>query len=482
MNPKNELDHKIEELKEKAKKNPDIDWGEIEKAVEFGRKAHDGKCRKNGGPYFIHPVRVATKALDYDLGTIPIITSLLHDIVEDTGYSLRDIKDLFGETVAENVEALTKVRSSKKTTLLKILKLGNIDCRVILIKLIDRLDNMSDLEVLPRQRQREICRETAAVFSEIAHNLGLTEIEEELQNLVFKKLYPRTYGRISKELTRFCNDRNFASQEILKAVKKAISDDLLLKCSPQYVKPSSFLYDRGETVKILEYITIVTKEPIDCYKVLGQLHTAFRSVPLTIRDYISNPKANGWKGLTTIVIVKGERVTLNIVTQKFQEKNRFGIITLINEGTYQSEDYKKGLKLFFEVATEPVRMEEVLRYRKSKPIQVFTPQGLVVELGYGATITDFAFSVHTDLGLKCSGGIINSVRYPREKILEEGMTVKVVTSDHVSPDRTWLNNVVMPKSRLHITKICNKSDQKSRTKRAGVVKKKITIEKKSDKK
>ena len=478
MNPKENLYHEIEALKNKAKGNPNIDFSKIKQAIDFGEKAHSRQHRKMGDLFFIHPVRVATKALGYKLDTEPVIASLLHDVVEDTKYSTEDIKQEVGEIVSEMVEALTKIRDKKKSirankesTFQKMLALGSSDFRVILIKLIDRLDNLSDMHFLSRRKQREICQETSVVFVEIAHDLGLIEMEEEFKNLIFKQLYPKRYRRYSEELIKFYDERQFAIQEIEKAVKSAISPDLILSCSLQFVEPGSFLYEKGEIVKILENITIETKDPVDCYKVLGQLHTQFRSVPRTIRDYISNPRANGWRGLATRVIVNGEKVTLNIVTREFKKKNRYGIVTLINEGIFQSQDYKQCLKLFSDVAADKsVRIEDVFRYRKSEPIQVFTPMGELIELQEGATIADFAFYVHSELGLKCIGGITNNVRYPREKTVREGMMITIITSDSVKANHDWMEDgtVVMPKSRREILRyLTHRNSPKNRNQKEG---------------
>jgi GTP diphosphokinase / guanosine-3',5'-bis(diphosphate) 3'-diphosphatase len=196
---------------------------------------------------------------------------------------------------------------------------------------------------------------------------------------------------------------------------------------------------------------------LDCYNVLGCIHTSFRSIPQSIYDYISNPKANGWRGLSTKVIINGERIQILIVTREFHEGNRKGILTLLNAGVYQSENYKEFLNLYLEVASDNIRIDDVFRYSKSKTIQTLTPGGDIIELRYGATILDFAFMVHTELGLKNTGGIIDNIRYPRGKILEDGMMIKVLTSDTVITDKSWINEVVMPKSRKEIIKYLNQN-------------------------
>lgn len=458
ISPQKILDIQIQELVERVKKDPHVDLNWVRKAIDLGRKAHKDQYRKTGDFYFIHPVRVAIKAIDYNLDTITIIASLLHDVIEDTEGKdaqeviSQEIKSNFGENVFDLVNALTKVKENQNLTLYKIIQLGSVDFRVILIKLLDRLDNLSDLKYLPRAKQRRICQETIAVYCEIAHGLGLIEIEEQLKEFVFKHLYPVSHKRIARNLKQFYDERHKAIHQIIQKLEEHIGPQLQFSIKPQYLTPQAYLFDRHEIVKILNAISIQTTDAQHCYQVLGAIHTNFRSVPMNIYDYISNPKANGWRGLSTKVIVNGEQIQVNIVTEDFHNKNRKGILALIHEGIYHSENYREFLQLFLDVASDNTRIEDVLRISKTKTIQTMTPAGDVIELRHGATILDFAFMVHTELGLKSAGGIIDNVRYPRSKILEDGMMVKVIKSDSVITQRDWINDAVMPKSIREILK------------------------------
>ncbi|MCP4753473.1 MAG: HD domain-containing protein [Proteobacteria bacterium] len=456
--PEQNLEDRVQLLLDKIRDGNNIDIDIVNKAVEFGRKAHRGQYRKNGDPFFIHPVRVAIKAMEYNLDTVTVLSSLMHDVIEDTeGKKAKKsvgetIFNNFGKTVFELVDALTKVKENQNLTLFKIIQLGSIDFRVILIKLLDRLDNLSDLEYLPKKKQRRICRETTTIYTEIAHGLGLIEIEEQLKNWVFRRMYPISYRRVSENLKQFYKERQVAIQQIVENIKKYISPDLIRSIAPQYIKPQEYLFDRQEIVKILSSVLIQANDVISCYQILGCIHTNLRSVPLNIYDYISNPKANGWRGLSTKVIVNGEQIQIFIVTREFHENNRKGVLNLINEGVYRSQNYREFLKLYLDVTSDNIRIEDVFRESKSKTIQTLTPAGEVIELRYGATILDFAFMVHTELGLNSTGGIVDNVRYPRNKILEDGMVVKVLTSDSPTTKLDWINDVVMPKSRKEILK------------------------------
>ena len=466
--PHKVLDAKILDLIERVEKDPSVDLDSVMKAIELGKEAHKNQFRKTGNFYFIHPVRVAIKAIEYNLDPNTIIASLLHDVIEDTEGTeakesiSREIKSQFGTNVFELVDALTKVKENQNLTLYKIIQLGSVDFRVILIKLLDRLDNLSDLNYLSRAKQRRICRETTAVYCEIAQGLGLIEIEEQLKDLVFKHLYPNSFKRIAKNLKDFYDERHLAIHQIIQQLQQHVPTPLLASIEPQYITPQTYLLDRQEIVKVLNSILIQTTDVPSCYQVLGSIHTSFRSIPMNIYDYISKPKANGWRGLSTKVIINGEQIPINIVTEDFHHQNRKGILSLIHEGIYRSENYKEFLQLYLDLASDNTRIEDVLRYSKSKTIQTMTPAGDVIELRYGATILDFAFMVHTELGLRSSGGIIENVRYPRNKILEDGMVVKVIKSDAIVTERDWIEDVVMPKSRREILKYVN-SRQSSKT-------------------
>ena len=459
--PAENLEKYKERLLHQIDQNANINKTMVKKAIEFGEQVHEGQFRKTGDKYFVHPIRVALSAIEYDLDTNTVISALLHDSIEDAeGEKAKkqidqEILEVFGKTVSKLVNALTKVRENQNLTLYKIFQLGNNDFRVILVKLLDRLDNLSDLDFLPRPKQRRICFETSAIYAEVAHGLGLIDIEEELRDRVFKIMYPNNYEKTSNRLMVFYRERKQAILKIIKEIEDSTPAGSLLSISPSYFQPQEFMLNHQEIVRVLNAIIIETNTTLECYNILGYIHMSFRSVPQNIFDYISNPKANGWRGLATKVIVNGERIQLLIVTREFQEKNRKGVITLINEGLYQSENYKEFLQLYLEVASDNIRIDDVFRASKSKIIQTLTPAGDIIELRYGATILDFAFMVHTELGLKCIGGVIEGVRYPRGKILEEGMVIKVVASNFFITDDSWINDVVMPKSRKEIIKYLN---------------------------
>ena len=429
--PVRSIEEQIVLLLKKVKEIDAIDETKVEKAIQFGMDAHHGQMRKSGEKYYVHPLRVAIKATEYALDTKTIIGALLHDIIEDTDKTYEDIACTFGETVANLVYALTKVKEDKKLSFRRILKLAHKDFRVILIKLLDRLDNLTDLMWLPRVKQVRICDESVLIYSEIAHGLGLIKIEDGLRNLSLRLRYPRTFQKIESNLKQLFQERKEKIQTYLKLLKQVLPFNLYSSISPHYFTPHHYITKRGDVLHILESITIITIEPHICYELLGYLHTHFRCIPLSIRDYISNPKSNGWRGLETKLLIKGEAIPIYIVTEEYHEKNRMGVITLIKEGVYQASEYQEFLKIYRDLSNETVRIEDVLKYKKTRDIQVFTPKGKVLELRYGSTILDFAFMVHTDLGVHCSGGVIENLRYPPHKILQDGMIVEVKVNKKV---------------------------------------------------
>ncbi|MDH5561874.1 MAG: HD domain-containing protein, partial [Deltaproteobacteria bacterium] len=224
--PDQQLEDYILLLRKKVEKSRRADNNLINKAIEYGKKAHQEHSRISGELYYIHPIRVAIMATDYDLGTSAIIASLLHDIIEDTIISKSELEKEFGATVAKLVDALTKDKQNKKITLYKIFNLGHIDSRAIIIKLLDRLDNLNDIDVHARKKQKNILHETIAIYIEVAHGLGLVEIEDKMRDLTFKYLYPRSYKKISANINDFYRDRHIAINQIVQTIQDCMPKNL----------------------------------------------------------------------------------------------------------------------------------------------------------------------------------------------------------------------------------------------------------------
>ncbi len=432
----------------------------VQQAIEFAEKAHEGQLRKSGVPYIIHPLRMALTASEYLLDIESIIVCLLHDVIEDSNVSPETIEEKFGPTVLHMVKALTKVKESQNLTWYKIIEGGMYDVRIIIIKLIDRLDNLLEIKALRRAKQKKITRETLLVYSEIAEGLGTSELATELRNRSYACLYPQLYARIASRLAQVQASSEGVLEIILKILVELLPDTIIDSIRPEYTKVSDLILNKSyqNVQKSFDKIIIKTKEVEDCYKVLGLLHTNFVSIPLSLRDYVSNPMANGWRALITQVVIDGIPMTFHIMTSRFYNTNRMGVLALMREKTYTSALYKNFLEIYFDTLHDAsnrykdLRIDDIFLRNKQKLIQVFTEKGDIKEFRYGATVLDFAFSIHTEVGLHCSGGVIDQVFYPSEKLLEDGMFISVQTDPHIFPTQDWLQSVVMPKSRREILK------------------------------
>lgn len=458
------LEHYIGQLNSKVDTLETIDTQAVNNAIEIAKRVHADQFRRSGTPFLIHPIRVACKALEYKPDTVTVVASILHDTIEDCKEDEREnlrqeIKESFDGNVLDMVEALTKIKGDNKKTLDKIISQTSKDFRVVLVKLFDRLDNLSELAPLKKEKQRRIMRETDIIYSSLANELGLKTIERELRDLIFKNRYPLRYKRVSKKLVDFYNLRHTAIEKLQHRVDSTLMGKVEFETKLEYYNTERFLSDKNEIEHILDVVRIVTATIEDCYRILGLLHTQFRAIPRNFRDYISNPKINGYRGLLTKIAVNNETIRIEIVTRGFEKKNERGILSYLEEGIFNSQDYTKFLEHYREVAQDQdLRIEEIYYYNRSETIQLFTPKGLCIELAQGATVHDFAFHVHSEIGLKCIGAIIDGIRFPKERTLNFGETIDVLTSDSVKPRKDWLNHLIMPRSRQYLIKYLKKQN------------------------
>lgn len=464
MNTNKTLDDYINQLRLQVSQRETIDEDAVKKAIEIAQRIHAEQFRRSGTPYLIHPIRVACKALEYQPDTETVVASILHDTVEDCKDEEREelrqeIKACFAESVLDMVEALTKIKGDNKKTLNKIIKQTSKDFRVVLVKLFDRLDNLSELAPLKKEKQRRIMRETDIIYSSLANELGLKTIDSELRDLIFKNRYPYRYQRVSKNLVDFYNLRHMALEKLQEKVESTLFEKVKYVTKLKYYNTEHFLSDTKEIEHILDVVQIVTGSVENCYKILGLLHAKFRAIPRNFRDYISNPKINGYRGLLTKLAINNETIRIEIVTDSFDKQNERGVLSYIEEGIFSTQDYTKFLEHYQEVAQDKdLRIEEIYHYNRSETIQLFTPKGRCIELAQGSTVLDFAFHVHTELGLKCLGAIIDGVRFPKERTLNFGETIDILRHDSVTPNKEWLEHLIMPRSRQHLIKHLKKNN------------------------
>ena len=443
----------------------------LEQAIADIQKHHEHQKRKSGQPVIIHPLRVANYICLAGLDAPTVVAAILHDIIEDTTITHKDIKNRYGAWYADIVRGLTKIKfleSPKEgegdyleATYQRMLKAMTQDVRALLIKLFDRLDNMRDMEAMPRHKQRRISLETLNVYVPIAERLGLTQICQEHTELCFKLLYPKRYNKTLTDIDELkkariptINGMRISLQETLE------KHNLEYKTiNPLFVHPAHRIQEKGPIDHVLEGFRIIVNNSLDCFKALGMIHTSFNVIPLKIRDYISNPLWNGYEGIQTELRIEGEQTCIEIVSEEMLKKNQHGIMAHWQGSPNELADYYKiYLNQLDQMAGDKdVRMLEVMSYVQSDQIQVYSPKGDMFVFPNNATVLDFAYGIHSELGNHCIGALVNpssvgttKKRVPRERQLFAGEALLILTDPGVQPREEWLEQVNTSKSRSQI--------------------------------
>ena len=433
---------------------------------------HQGHLkRKSGEPMIVHPLRVAWSICEAGLDAPTVIVALLHDLIEDTEITKDQIRRRYGEWYAEMVDGLTKIieldasgksKANLHATYHKMLSTMVKDVRVLFIKMFDRLDNMRDLDPMPREKQRRISQETHNVYVPLAKRLGLEKIAQEYSTLCFKYLYPARYQKTLKKLRQLKKDRQSAIQNMQDVLQEALSPLASAEVEPIYIQAEAYI-QKMEVDRMLSGFRILVDNALMTYQVLGALHTAFRAVPLQIRDFISNPRWDGYKGLRTELLIEGEMVCIEIASREMHTLNSHGIMASWQGTPSELAEY---YRIYLEqidhiVGEKEPRMEEVLRYSQVEQVQVFTPIGEVYFFPKGATILDFAYHIHSDLGNTCIGAFVHisagapsyqteKIRVPRERELFSGERIEILTDSSTRPHRDWLGHIFTTKSKIEI--------------------------------
>ena len=485
FSPTSRLSHQqqIQELKENIRNylqdiSPE-DQTRLEYAIEDLTRFHAGQQRKSGQPFIIHPLRVAWQICQVGLDVSSVIVALLHDTLEDTHMTCEELEQRYGKWYAEVVEGLTKAnfvknsnpskQSSQEATYQKILLAMFKDVRVLFIKLFDRLDNIRDLKAMSREKQRRISRETLNVYVPMAKRLGLEEVYREYTEICFQYLYPKRYAQKLTELESLAKDRKPSILLIAKKLQASLSKDQLSKVeiSPVLIHISEHVYQKEKIDKILNHFRILAPNQIDCYRVLGVLHSEFQAIPLQFRDFMSNPLWDGYRGLKTEIVVNGERIAIEITSPELHARNQDGIIAYWKKNpTEFGEYYQKYLELLGSVSEDQeLRMPDVLRDIQTDQIQVFTPKGKLFHALKGSTILDFAYLVHTELGNSCAGGFVvnmnqEKIRVPIHRQLLDGECIEIIKDSKVKPAKDWLQWVVTAKAKVNIRRFLKHEDLK----------------------
>ncbi len=445
-------------------------------AYEVGAAAHEGQFRKTGEAYICHPVSVAISLAEMRMDANGIMAAILHDVIEDTSVSKKELADQFGTEVAELVDGVTKLtkidsKSHAETQAENVRKMFLAmakDLRVIIVKLADRLHNMQTLGVMPAAKKRRIARETLDIYAPIANRLGMNNIRQKLEALSFEAMYPMRHAVLNKAVKKARGNRRKVVDIIESTIKNRL-EQAALNCEVAGREKNLYsIYKKMLNKKISladvfdVYAFRIYCDDVDaCYRVLGIMHNLYKPIPGRFKDYIALPKANGYQSLHSILMGPyGVPIEIQIRTHEMHRMSESGIAA---HWLYKSDDDKS--ERFQDRANEWLR--DLLEIQKSagdslefidnlkvdlfpQEVFVFTPLGAIIKLPRGATIIDFAYAVHTDVGNACVSARIDKQLVPLQTKLENGFTVEIITSSWARPNPLWLNYVITAKARSGI--------------------------------
>jgi GTP pyrophosphokinase len=452
------------------------DIEQIWQGYRYAFHAHDGVVRKTGEPYITHPVSVACILADLHMDVPTILAALLHDVVEDTPITTLDIKELFGQQVAELVDGVTKLdkiefqsaSEAQAENFRKMLLAMSQDVRVILVKLADRMHNMQTLEAMRPEKQKLIARETLEIYAPIANRLGLNTIYQTLEDLSFQYLYPMRFNAISKAVMAARGNRKEVISKVLESIQhqlKVFNVDAevtgrekhlysIYKKMTRQSTPFSQVYD-------IYGFRVMVKDLSQCYLALGALHSLYKPIPSKFKDYIAIPKANGYQSLhTTLLGPFGTPIEVQIRSTEMHNIADAGVaahrlykstdaeLTVLQQQTHQ------WLQRLLDIQSESADSLDFLEHLKidlfPDEVYVFTPKGSIMALPKRATAVDFAYAVHSDIGNSCVAVRINHELAPLRTELKNGDHVEIITGSLAKPNPAWLNYVVTGRARAHI--------------------------------
>jgi guanosine-3',5'-bis(diphosphate) 3'-pyrophosphohydrolase len=448
----------------------------LEQAFDCAREAHRGQYRASGEPYVVHPIAVAELLTQWHLDGHALSAALLHDVVEDTGIDIGEIGARFGDKVADLVEGVSKLdrmhfasrEQAQAENFRKMLLAMSRDVRVILIKLADRLHNMRTLGAVKPEKARRVSAETLEIYAPIARRLGLARLVDELEDLSFRHLYPERYRVLDAELGKMRGRRREVLQRLAEAVGQRLKE---YGVQGEVTGREKTLYSiyRKMAEKQLSFsqvmdiyaLRVIVRDQPTCYLALGALHSLYKPIHGKFKDYIAIPKANGYQSLhTTLFGPFGNPVEIQVRTQ---EMHRFAETGVASHWLYRKPESAlsdiqlsttRWLQNLIEAQADSPDAGEFLEQLKVDlfpgEVYVFTPQGKILALPRGATVVDFAYAVHTDIGDRCIAARVNDELAPLRTELRNGDRVEVVTAPHASPNPRWLNFVVSGKARHQI--------------------------------
>lgn len=455
---------------------PQAKCDDVTKAYNLAEEAHKDQRRVSGEPYILHPLAVAQILADMKIDTTTITASLLHDVVEDTSYTLEDIKKMFGKEVAFLVDGVTKLsrlnyrtkEDQQLNSMRKMFLAMAKDVRVVVIKLADRLHNIRTLRYMRSDKQKRIAQETLEIFAPLAHRLGIFNIKWELEDLSFRYLEPDKYYDLVDQMKQKRHVREEIVNEAIDVLKKAL-DEAHIHCEingrPKhfysiYKKMKKDNRDLSQVYDLFA-IRVIVDDVKDCYGVLGIVHSLWKPLPYRFKDYIAMPKPNNYQSLhTTVIGTRGQPVEIQIRTWEMHRIAEYGVAAhwRYKEGNQTANkdafDEKMGWLrnlLEWQDTSNPKEFVNALKLDAfSDEVFVFSPRGDVIDLPQGSIPIDFAYRIHTDVGHRCVGAKINGKIVPLDYKLKNGDIVEIITSKVGKPSLDWLNIVGSSESRSKI--------------------------------
>ncbi|MBW0158609.1 bifunctional (p)ppGpp synthetase/guanosine-3',5'-bis(diphosphate) 3'-pyrophosphohydrolase [Sedimentimonas flavescens] len=464
--------------------NPRTNSELIRKAYAYGLKMHEGQFRHSGEPYFTHPVAVAAILTEQRLDDATIITALLHDTIEDTRSTYTEVSELFGIEVAELVDGVTKLTnlqlssnaSKQAENFRKLFMAMSKDLRVILVKLADRLHNMRTIKSMRVDKQAQKARETMEIFAPLAGRMGMQWMREELEDLSFKVLNPEARTSIIRRFVSLQKESGDVIPKITHDIRHLLEEaqidaDVFGRAKRPYsiwrkMEEKQLAFSR---LSDIYGFRVITASEMDCYRVLGLIHRRWRAVPGRFKDYISQPKTNGYRSIHTTVSGRdGKRVEVQIRTRQMHEVAEAGVAA--------HWSYRDGQRAENPFAVDPAKwlnslterfaegdhdefLENVKLEMYSDQVFCFTPKGDVIKLPKGATPIDFAYAIHTRIGNSCVGAKVDGIRVPLWTRLKNGQSVEVITAAGQRPQPTWLDIVATGRAKGAIRKSLREEDR-----------------------
>ena len=453
----------------------------IKKAYDFSKSKHDGQYRDDGKDYFTHPIAVAEILSNMGLDSPTIITALLHDVVEDSAVTIKDIKKKFGLEISKLVDGVTKLTKielkfglAQAENFRKLLISSSDDIRVLLVKLADRLHNIRTIEgIKDKQRQIKICKETLEIYVPLAERLGIVGIQSELEEKCFFIINNETRNSIQKRLDLIYSEDKVNIPLIIKEIKKIALDKKIFVDITGRKKTCYSIWKKMQIKKVgmdnlsdIMAFRIIVKKKEDCYKILSLLHQSYTAIMGRFKDYISAPKRNGYQSLHTGLIgPQKTKIEIQIRTYEMDEFAENGVAAhwMYKNGTKFKEGIKfKWVRELLQIIEESNHPNEFLEHTKlemyNDQVFCFTPKGNIINLPVHATAIDFAYAVHSELGNAAVGANINNKVRLLTSELKNGDQVKILTSSNGYPDPNWLDNCITGKAKSSIRRFIRKKE------------------------